>query len=87
METKRKPYKLKYGHKLRRVFTSLDEGSIAKAKELGNGNLSKGVRAALSLVQVGDVAPLQDSSLHDTDPAQSVPVPPPPDSGHQTQGH
>ena len=57
MESKRKPYKLKYGHKLRRVFTSLDDGSIAKAKELGNGNLSKGVRAALSLVQVADSAP------------------------------
>lgn len=67
MESKRKPYKLKYGHKLRRVFTSLDEGSIAKAKELGNGNLSKGVRAALSLAQVPDSAParIQDALPHD----------------------
>ena len=66
-ESKRKPYKLKYGHKLRRVFTSLDDGSIAKAKELGNGNLSRGVRAALSLVQVpgSEPARIQDALPHD----------------------
>jgi hypothetical protein len=67
MESKRKPYKLKYGHKLRRVFASLDDGSIAKAKELGNGNLSKGVRAALSLAQVpgSEPARIQDALPHD----------------------
>lgn len=75
MESKRKPYKLKYGHKLRRVFTSLDEGSIAKAKELGNGNLSRGVRAALSLAQVHAAAAPENQDADSGGQSSALPEP------------
>lgn len=48
MQTERKGRPLRYGAKLRTVQVTLDAESIRKGNELGAGNLSAGIRAALS---------------------------------------
>ena len=40
-----------YGKTMRKMLVTLDEASIAKARKLGAGNLSAGIRAALGKIR------------------------------------
>ena len=66
MTAERKPSgrPLRYGAKLQTVQVTLDAESIRRGRELGNDNLSRGIRAALNPLQVpGPASPASPGAL------------------------